>query len=444
MKKIIYLISVSALAIGCNRQNRDFEKVTDNPDFYNRTVYQLNDVLMNDNFTPPVAARAYTYSNIAAYECIAAGYPERFETLAGQLKELKALPKPENVEKINYELAATIAFAEVGTSMAYSEYIMKNYLDSLKKQVTQAGMPEDVLASSEKFALAVSEAVLQWSKKDHFKETRKERYTLKNTPGSWQPTPPMYAPAIEPAWSKLRTMVMDSASQFIPPPPYAFDIKNKNSPYYREVIEIKYAIDSLTKEQKHIADFWDDNPLKLNQFGHASFASKKFSPPAHWMGIVGIGARAAKADFQTTVCAYAKTSIALFESFIQCWDEKYRDCTVRPVTVINEYVDNMWKPYLQTPPFPEYTCGHSTSSSAAAEVLTDVLGDNISYTDTTELEFGIANRTFRSFRDAALENNWARFYGGIHFHYSCTRSNECGKQLGDYVAAKLKMKKKSL
>ncbi|MBC7651628.1 MAG: phosphoesterase PA-phosphatase, partial [Deinococcales bacterium] len=62
------------------------------------------------------------------------------------------------------------------------------------------------------------------------------------------------------------------------------------------------------------------------------------------------------------------------------------------------------------------------------------------YTDSTELEFGIKNRSFKSFRDAALENNWARFYGGIHFHPSCIVSTEQGKNVGNYVATKLKMK----
>ncbi|HKR05512.1 MAG TPA: vanadium-dependent haloperoxidase [Bacteroidia bacterium] len=442
MRKLISVFFISVIVSACHKENKDFEKLTSDPDFYNRTVYLLNDVLMNDNFNPVVASRAYAYSNIAAYECIAAGYPGRFETLAGQLKDLKPLPKPGDAENINFELAATLAFAKVGTAMAYSEYIMKDYIDSLKKQVTLAGMPEDILSSSENFALAISNAVVQWSKSDHFKETRKERYVLKNIAGSWQPTPPMYAPAVEPAWNKVRTMVMDSANQFLPPAPYDFDIENKNSPYYKEVMMVKNTGDSLTKEQKHIADFWDDNPFKLNQYGHANFASKKFSPPAHWMGIVGIGAKAAKADFQTTVCTYAKTSVALFEAFIQCWNIKYRDCTARPVTVINEYIDHLWKPHLQTPPFPEYTCGHSTSSAAAAEALTDVLGDNVSYTDTTELEFGIPNRTFSSFRQAAVENNWARFYGGIHFHYSCETANEYGKKVGALVVKKLKMEKK--
>jgi hypothetical protein len=96
---------------------------------------------------------------------------------------------------------------------------------------------------------------------------------------------------------------------------------------------------------------------------------------------------------------------------------------------------------LQTPPFPEYTCGHSTVSSAAAEALTSVYGDNFAYTDSSELEFGIPNRSFTSFRQAALENNWARFYGGIHFHHSCIVSTEYGKKVGALVNEKLDLKK---
>lgn len=113
----------------------------------------------------------------------------------------------------------------------------------------------------------------------------------------------------------------------------------------------------------------------------------------------------------------------------------------RPETVINKYIDPNWRPYLQTPPFPEYTCGHSTVSAAAAETLTKDFGDNFAYTDSSELEFGIANRSFKSFRDAALENNRARYYGGIHFHSSCIVSTAYGIKVGQLVNSKIKMKK---
>jgi len=171
------------------------------------------------------------------------------------------------------------------------------------------------------------------------------------------------------------------------------------------------------------------------------FGTKKFSPSGHWMSVIGIAAKTAKVDYAETVYAYAKTSIALFDAFIQCWQIKYTYNTVRPETVINKYIDPNWRPYLQTPAFPEYTCGHSTISASAAEALTDIFGDHFAYTDSTELEFGINNRSFKSFRDAALENNLARFYGGIHFHPSCIVSTEEGIKVGSYISSKLKMKK---
>jgi len=292
------------------------------------------------------------------------------------------------------------------------------------------------------YAEEVGKAILAWSKKDNYAQTRTApKYTVMDTPGRWLPTPPMYAQALEPNWREIRTMVMDSANQFTPPPPPPFDISNKQSKYYQEVMAVKNAGDSLTDEQKHIAEFWDDLGTRLNVSGHIEFLTKKFSPTGHWMNIVGIAAKTANVDFPTTVYAYAKTAIAMFDAFIQCWDEKFRSNTVRPETVINKYVDPDWRPYLQTPPFPEYTCGHSTVSAAAAEALTSVFGDNFVYTDTSELEFGIKNRSFTSFRQAAEENNWARFYGGIHFHNSCIISTEYGKKVGDLVNQRLLMKK---
>ena len=234
---------------------------------------------------------------------------------------------------------------------------------------------------------------------------------------------------------------MDSASQFMPPRPYPYNMKDKNSPFYQEVLAVKRAGDSLTAEQKHIAEFWDDLGTRTMVEGHVMFTAKKFSPPGHWMNIVGIAAQKAKANFHKTVAAYTLTGICMFDSFIQCWDEKFRSNVLRPETAINKYIDQEWRPYLQTPPFPEYTCGHSTVSSSAAEALTSVFGDNFNYTDTSELEFGIKNRSFTSFRQAAIENNWARFYGGIHYHNSCIISTEYGRKVGSLVNEKLKMKK---
>ena len=441
MKKLLVCFCSIIILWGCNSK-KDYAAVFNDPILFCKTVYQLNGVVMGNNFSPIVASRNYLYASIAAYEVIAAGYPEKYQSLAGQLNGLVLMPHPEAGKKINFEFASLLAYCNLGSSVTFPEGSMNEYVDSLKKLATDHGMPSDIFENSVAFSDTVSQAILNWSKKDNYAQTRSaEKYSVNDEPGRWVPTPPAYTSAMEPHWNQIRTLVMDSAAEFIPPAPYQFNVKDTNSDYYRQVMLIKNAIENLTPEQKHIADFWDDNPFKLNVSGHVMFGSKKFSPPGHWMSIAGIAAEKAKADFGTTVYAYTKTSIALFDAFIQCWDEKYRHNTVRPETVINKYFDATWQPYLQTPPFPEYTCGHSTCSSAAAEALTSVFGDNFSYTDSTELEFGIKSRSYKSFRDAAEENNRARFYGGIHFHHSCIVSTEYGRKVGELVVNRLKMKK---
>ena len=440
MKKLYLLCIVICAFWGCNSKN-DYATIFKNPDLFSKTVYHLNGVVMGNNFSPIVASRNYLYASVAAYEVIAAGYPNHYRSLAGQVNGLTVLPKPEAGKKIDFEFASLLAYCELGSSVTFPEGSMDEYVDSLKKLATDHGMPSDVFKNSVAFSDTISDAISAWSKKDNYAQTRSaEKYSVTDEPGRWVPTPPAYASAMEPHWNKIRPVVMDSATQFIPPAPYKFNVTDSNSDYYKQVMLSKHAIENLTPEQKHIADFWDDNPFKLNVSGHVMFGSKKFSPGGHWMSIVGIAAEKAKAGFATTVYAYTKTSIALFDAFIQCWDEKYRHNTVRPETVINKYFDANWQPHLQTPPFPEYTCGHSTCSASAAEALTSIFGDNFSYTDSSEIEFGIDSRSYKSFRHAAEENNLGRFYGGIHFHYTCLISNEYGRKVGDLVVDRLKMK----
>ena len=441
MKIFLFSCTAAILILACQSKN-DYKKVFKNPTLYSRTVFELNNVVMGNNFSPIVASRNYLYANVAAYEVMAAGYPKEYNSLANQLRDLKEIPKPDSSQKINFEFASLLSFCTLGQLVTFPEGSMSGYVDSLKKLATDHGMPDDIYDNSIAFADTVSKVIMAWSKKDNYARTRSsEKYTITDEEGRWIPTPPAYTSAMEPHWKTIRPLVIDSANQLMPPPPHQFNIKDTTSDYYKQVMEVKNAGDSLTPEQKHMADFWDDNPFKMNVVGHAMYATKKFSPPGHWMSIVGIASQKAKADFGKTVYAYAVTSIALFDAFLQCWNAKYKYNTMRPETAINKYIDPNWRPYLQTPPFPEYTCGHSTCSSAAAEALTSVYGDNFAYTDTTELEFGIASRSFKSFRHAADENNWARFYGGIHFHNSCIVSTDYGQRVGNLVVDRLKMKK---
>lgn len=440
-KSFVCLCGALVFLTACHTQN-DYDKIFNDPLLYSNTVHELNTVVMGNNFGPIVASRNYLYAALAGYEVIAAGYPTKYVSLAGQLHGLKPIPKPADGKNIHYGLAALLAYCKLGEAVTFPEGSMRGYTDSLKTMAKEHGMPSDMYDNSLAYADTVAAAIMRYSKQDRYLQTRgAPEYTVKDSPGRWVPTPPAYTSAMEPHWSTIRYVIVDSVDEFIPHAPYPFNVTDKSSAYYKEVKMIQNKVDSLTPEEAFISEFWDDNPFKLNVSGHLMFGTKKFSPGGHWMSIVGIAAQKAGADYPTTVMAYAKTAIALFDAFIECWNVKYIYNTARPETVINKYFDPNWRPHLQTPPFPEYTCGHCTISAAAGEALTSVFGDNFSFKDTTELEFGINSRSFPSFRDAAVETMNSRFYGGIHFHYSCVVSNRMGTEIGALVADRLKMKK---
>jgi hypothetical protein len=439
MHRLSLFILVVFVLVSCKKP--DYQKVIDNPQLFSDAVHELNKVVMGNNFSPVVASRNYAYAAVAGYEVISAGDSTHYKSLCGQLNGFKEVAKPKAGKQIDFPYAAILAYCKVGEAVTFPEGSMKYYTDSLHTMAVDHGMPADILKASEEYAALVAKSVMKWSKTDNYLKTRTApKYAISKEEGRWVPTAPMYAEAVEPHWSEIRTMVMKDGKQYKVVPPPVFNVKDKNSKYYQEVMYIKNTVDSLSDEQAHIAEFWDDNPGKLNVQGHIMFVNKKFSPGGHWMSVTGIAAKTTGADFNTTVCAYAKTAIALFDAFIECWAAKYTYNTVRPETVIDKYISADWRPHLQTPPFPEYTCGHCTISAAAAKALTSVFGDHVAYKDTSELEFGIKSRSFTSFDQAATETMMSRFYGGIHFHNSCVVSNGYGQVVGDSVVQKLQMK----
>jgi hypothetical protein len=300
------------------------------------------------------------------------------------------------------------------------------------------GLPAPVYERSIAYGEAVAQHVLDWAAADRFKQSRGyPKFSVTNTPGRWVPTPPAYMDAVEPNWGMLRPFALDSGSQYRPEPPFPFDTAPA-SPFFREVREVYETQRTLTDDQRSILAFWDCNPYVMNVRGHAMFATKKITPGGHWMGIVAIAARKADADAVRSAEAYARTAVALADGFIASWDEKYRSGVVRPETVINAYLDERWEPALQTPPFPEYTSGHSVISTAAATVLTDQFGPNFAFTDSTELPYGLPVRSFASFEQAASEAAISRLYGGIHYRRSIDQGVRQGRRVGEHVLRRVR------
>jgi PAP2 superfamily len=130
---------------------------------------------------------------------------------------------------------------------------------------------------------------------------------------------------------------------------------------------------------------------------------------------------------------YLKVGIAVCDAFVACWNTKYRYNLLRPVTYIQRLIDPAWLPLLGTPPFPEYTSGHSVQSGAAFAVLTDLWGENYAFEDNTHDARGLAPRRFTSFTRAAEEAALSRLYGGIHFRPAIERGLEQGRCLADAI-----------
>lgn len=420
----------------CQPVNEDYPAEAADPGYLHQTMKQLTDVIVHDIFSPPVASRIYAYSSIAAYEVLQQDYPE-YQSLAGQLNEFEGVPPAEPSKEYSYPLAAVKAFITVGKALIFSEHMMDEHEAQMMEEFKATGMPNDVYRRSLAYGEEVGKAILDWSGTDHYKETRTyPKYSIvESDPARWQPTPPDYMDGIEPHWREIRTFVLEKPDQFKPKPPTPFDM-TEGSPFYQEVMEVYNAVqeDAEDKEERiEIAKFWDCNPYVSHHVGHVMYATKKITPGGHWINIVQIACETADADIMKSSEAYAMTSLALADGFISCWDEKYRSNLIRPETVINEYIDESWAPTLQTPPFPEYTSGHSVISRAAAAALTSIFGDNFAFHDTSEEEYGLPSRDFESFYHASEEAALSRLYGGIHYRPAIDVGVQQGQQVGDYV-----------
>lgn len=441
MKKIAVLLILGALmpAAVLRAGRRDWKKEASNPEYLHRAVKQVTDVMVHDIFSPPVASRIYAYVTVAGYEALRFT-DVHYISFAGQLNGLQAMPLPDKQHLPNYSIAAVNAVLLVGSTMVISEEKVDQYRAQMIKEWKAMGVPADVLNNSLGFGKMIADHILAWAAKDNYKESRSyPRYTIHDDSGSWKPTPPAYMKAVEPNWNALRPFLLDSAQQFKPLPAVSFS-KDTASRFYKEAKHVHEVTSKLTDEQVAIANFWDCNPFKMNVSGHVMFATKKISPGGHWINITAVVCRQVGANALRCAEAYACVSVAVADAFISCWDEKYRSSVIRPETYINRYMDPSWMPLLQTPPFPEYTSGHSVVSAASAVILNKLFGDHFTFTDATENEFGLPARKFSSFMQAAEEAAISRIYGGIHYLPSINNGVAEGKAIGTFVAGRLKMR----
>ena len=410
--------------LGCKEQQHKASKKGAELQHY--LVGKLTDAIIYDIYSPPVASRLYAYTNLAYYEAIRPAYQSN--SITNQLKGFEKLTAEPNSKGFQPELAGIVAFMTVAKKLIFSKDSISIVETTLLKDYEN--IDKDISEKSIAWGNKVASIILDRAAKDNYKLTRGlPRYSVFEEEGKWQQTPPDYADATEPNWRMIMPLLMDSASQFKPPPPPPYDLR-KGSVYQRELMELYETSKKLTPTQDTIAKYWDDNPFVTQHQGHLTFANKKTTPVGHWMGIIAILCNTAKKDEISTAQAYAIASAAIFDGFISCWDEKFRSITARPVTVIRKNIESEWSPLLQTPPFPEYTSGHSVISGAASTVLVHQFGTGFAFHDTTELKYLGLQRSFPSIEAATDEIGISRFYGGIHYMSAIRNGKEQGVKIG--------------
>jgi hypothetical protein len=435
--KFVVLILLCAFTVSAAVAADGWKAKTENASYIHRAIKQVTDVMVYDIYSPPVSSRTYAYISLAGYEA-AVGVHTGYKSLSSQLNGMQQTPHAE--KEISATVAAVHAILTVAKALVISEEKINGFYKSIMAEFRSSGIPADIFDQSIGYGQKIAAHILAYAAKDNYRETRAlSRYALNDDRGTWKPTPPAYMKAVEPHWNKIRPFILDSAQQFKPITALSFS-DEKSSPFYKEALAVRDIGVKLTQEQKEIASFWDCNPFKMNVNGHVMYASKKISPGGHWINIAALACQKRSAGVMETLEVYVCLSIAISDAFISCWDEKYRSVVIRPETYINQYIDGAWMPFLQTPPFPEYPSGHSVVSTTAAIMLEKNFGNNFSFVDSTELEFGIPARNFSSFSQAAEEAAISRFYGGIHYMPAIVNGCNEGRAIGNFISQKLKTK----
>jgi hypothetical protein len=375
-------------------------------------------------YSPPVAARAIGYAGVTLYEALIPGMPGR-RSLAGSLNGLAELPATGRRAAFHWPMVAGAALAEVCRGLfATAPADLRAGIEALE-EASSAGVPRGIRDRASDRGRAVAAAVLDWARGDggHEGYVRNfpDDYVAPAGPGLWTPTPPGFQPALQPRWGANRCLALASGDVCAPgpPPPYSAD---PGSEFFAEALEVYEAVNALTAEQLDIVQFWSDDP------------GLTATPPGHSISILTQVLRQQAATLEDAAQAYARVGIAAADAFIACWRTKYQYNLLRPITYVQEHIDPGWgSPLpLATPPFPEYTSGHSVQSAATATVLTDLFGP-IGFVDDTHAARGLPARSFESFAEFADEAAISRLYGGIHFRAAIEAGLHQGQCIGHTV-----------
>ncbi len=375
------------------------------------------DTIRTANISPPVASRLLAMLHVAVFDAVN-GVQPRYDVY---------LVPPKVPPFASREAAAITAAHDVMTSL---QPTFAQRFAAQRDTELAAIAPSPARSAGIAWGTDVARAILAARANDG--SSGAATYPGSTEPGKWRPTLSfggIVRPALVPHWGRVRPFALRTGTQYRPPPPPSL----RSLRYAAEVFTVQRlgARDGSTRtpEQTEIARFWGYGP------GTAT-------PPGHWNQIATAALASEPVDRHDLVDVariYALMNVAMADAAIACWDCKYDIGLWRPITAIQladqdrnalTIADRSWMPLLETPPFPEYTSGHSTFSAAAAVAL--ILGfgrDAVPFRVGSDDLPGVERRYAR-FSEAAIESGISRVYGGIHFWSGNVEGLESGLRIG--------------
>lgn len=439
MKKLlVYALMGFLFAIVQNSCKKD-DVTPETADFSSEVATEWMDLLLKltkegTGFTPPVAARAFGYTGLTLYESVRYGMPG-YKSMAGQVNGFSAAMLPEkDDEEYHWGAVANSATATI-IKACYSNASVDNLtaIENLENLFNThhfaSEATQEVLDRSIAFGKEVGAAMVAYAASDNQVECFKSNFPASYVPpvgdGLWKPTPPAFQAALQPYWGGVRPFLTENVGGVLPTPPPAYST-DPSSKFMLEATEVYNVVKNLTPDQLLIAQYWSDDP------------GKTATPPGHSISILKQVLEKENANLAEAAEAFAKVGMGVHDAFISCWNAKFTYNYVRPISVILEKIDPAFTVPLTTPPFPEYTSGHSVQSGASAQILTDLFGENYSFTDRTHesrVDINGAPRSYSSFFEFADEAAISRLYGGIHFRAAIEVGVSQGKAIGSNISA---------
>ena len=277
-------------------------------------------------------------------------------------------------------------------------------------------------------------------------------------PDHWQPlryvdhTGAVVTPAcLAPYWKNVEPFALTSGGQFRSPTGPAHFGTQSFLDQAKALVDISA---NLTDMQKAIAEYWADGP-------------RSEQPPGHWNLMAQFVSRRDNHGVNEDVQMFFALTNAIFDAGIVAWDNKIAYDSVRPITAVRylfrgqqikawggpgqgtKMIDGgSWRPYqptyFPTPPFGEYSSGHSNFSAAGAEILrrftgSDMFGASVTIAaGSSTVEPGLVpatavTLTWPTFSAAADEAGMSRRYGGIHFEQGDLDARATGRMAADQV-----------